>query len=34
METKEEVKEVKVELPKEEVAEKPAPKKKISFKRK
>ena len=34
METKEEVKEVKVELPKEEVVEKPTPKKKISFKRK
>lgn len=34
METKEEVKEVEVELPKEEVVEKPAPKKKISFKRK
>ena len=34
METKEEVKEVEVELPKEEVVEKPTPKKKISFKRK
>ena len=34
METKEEVKEVEVELPKEEVVEKPTPKKKISFKKK